>query len=390
MASAQNRNKKPRSRQGLIQISYIKYCQRTYNNTMRSRFERIYLELTNACNFSCAFCPRLGMDRPVQMLDQKAAEQVLIEVAAERLATDVEFHVLGEPSLYPHFFEILSLTEKLGLRPSLVTNGFLLENEFGHRLQNHCLHQLILSIQTPDEETFIHRQAPIDFASYRYAILEFLAKAYHAWPKASFSLRFLNTALLEKARNLDSLYGPACSTFSGQKRALKSWLRQLYRILGIDEIPTASALDRLNSLSLQRFHRILVHPRIRFDIWHMLDWSDWSQQEDAPQIETGECRHHQEHFAVLSNGEVVLCCLDINGQTSLGNVYDNDLTTILNSPQARWIDEQFQQQQIPLAYCRRCLGHWQEILSAVRPGKTNIQATHNAIIAALENEVRLW
>lgn len=357
---------------------------------MKSRFERIYLELTNACNFNCAFCPRQGMTRPVEILKREIAEQVLIEVAAERLASDVEFHVLGESSLYPHFFDILDLTHKLGLRSSLVTNGFLLENEFGHRLQTHRLHQLILSIQTPDEETFIHRQAPIEFASYRYAVLEFLAKAYHAWPEATFALRFLNTALLEKARNLGSLYGPACSSFAAQKRALKSWLRLLYRILGIDQFPTATALDRLEELNLQRCHRILVHPRIRFDIWHMLDWSDWSQQENAPQIETGECGHHQEHFAILSNGEVVLCCLDFNGQTSLGNVRDNDLTTILNSPQARWIDAQFQQRRIPLAYCRRCLGHWQEILSAVRPGKTDIQATHHAIIAALQNETRLW
>ncbi len=356
---------------------------------MKTRFERVYLELTNACNFSCAFCPVTRIKRPVRVLERELAEQVLLEVTAERLATDVEFHVLGEPSLYPEFFDILTLTEKLGLRSSLVTNGFLLENEFGHQLHSHPLHQLILSIQTPDEESFIHRNAPIDFASYRYAVLEFVAKAYHAWPEARFSLRFLNTALLEKARGLETLYGPACSTFGGQKRALKSWLRQLYHILGVDESPTSTALDRWEELSLQRHQRILVHPRIRFDIWHMLDWADWATQSDAPQTEKGQCLQHQEHFAILSNGDVVLCCLDFNGQTALGNLHDTDLTTILNSPHARWIDQQFRQNQIPLAYCRRCLGHWQEILNAVRPNG-NLQATHNAIIASQEKEVQLW
>ena len=58
---------------------------------------RIYLEITNICNRSCAFCP--GTKRPARML---TPEEFALLAGRLRPHTDYLYlHVMGEPLLHP-------------------------------------------------------------------------------------------------------------------------------------------------------------------------------------------------------------------------------------------------------------------------------------------------
>ena len=59
------------------------------------KFERIHLELTNLCNFSCTFCPDGRMSRRRGLMDISVAKSALNQIADLDLADKVTFHVMG-------------------------------------------------------------------------------------------------------------------------------------------------------------------------------------------------------------------------------------------------------------------------------------------------------
>ena len=72
-------------------------------------FSRIYLEITNCCNLSCAFCP--GTRRARRMLP---AEEFRLLAGKLRPWTDYLYlHVLGEPLLHPQLPELLAMSDRI-------------------------------------------------------------------------------------------------------------------------------------------------------------------------------------------------------------------------------------------------------------------------------------
>jgi len=335
----------------------------------RGRWQRVYLELTNACDCDCGFCPRSAMVRPIQHMNLGLAKRLLSEIAAIGIAPKVTFHVMGEPTLHPHFFDILGFAHRLGLQTSLVTNAMRMGGDVGQELARHPLDELTFSIQTPDSVSFSHREAPIGFDDYRGAILDYMKSHYQNQTGTRFYLRFLSTFLFEKTHAVDGLYGDTCSQFSQLRAAIAIWARDILEAIGVSQDSVALEIARLARLRLYRWNRIELCQRLQFDIWPMLDWRDWATHSSSPEVGTGDCIHHRDHLAVLSNGEVALCCMDFNGRTSLGNVGNCLLTDILQGDRARYVLGEFAKERIALPFCRRCLGSWRKTLTELRAGK---------------------
>ena len=92
-------------------------------STFNVRMPEIYqIEVTNACNFTCDFCPRdlPGIRRPDQFIDVE-----LVKLISERDLGGsyfVEFQLAGEPTLHKDLPEIISLFKGKVLT-GLSTNG---------------------------------------------------------------------------------------------------------------------------------------------------------------------------------------------------------------------------------------------------------------------------
>jgi radical SAM protein with 4Fe4S-binding SPASM domain len=121
----------------------------------------------------------------------------------------------------------------------------------------------------------------------------------------------------------------------------------------------------------------------------MLEWLDWSIYPKAAEVKYAECFYRKDHFAILSNGEVVLCSLDFNGHTTIGNVNDTTLSSIINGDKARKVFSEFEQGQLALPYCRKCMANWQAIPKALGLGTATI-AAQQAILTTLRNECSIW
>jgi radical SAM protein with 4Fe4S-binding SPASM domain len=60
------------------------------------------------------------------------------------------------------------------------------------------------------------------------------------------------------------------------------------------------------------------------------------------------------HIAILADGTVCICCLDQNGDSNLGNVFESNLSDILNGPRFQEIAKAFSERKVILELCRKC------------------------------------
>ena len=71
---------------------------------------------------------------------------------------------------------------------------------------------------------------------------------------------------------------------------------------------------------------------------------------------TGYCSALNDHFAILCSGDLTYCCVDYNGNTKAGNVFENPITEIMNSQPVIDAVEGFNKLKVVHPYCQKCLG----------------------------------
>ena len=119
----------------------------------------LQIEITNRCNLECIMCPRQGITRPVGDMDP-ALFYKIIDEAVGKVEIAI-LHLLGEPMLNPHLYEMIDYCCKAGIRTVLSTNATLLTEENAWRLRRSKLDVLILSLDGfyPEAYEIIRRNA---------------------------------------------------------------------------------------------------------------------------------------------------------------------------------------------------------------------------------------
>lgn len=136
-----------------------------YNKKLKERVEQaevkldgilLQLEVTNACNHRCIFCPNMDSKRKKRMMDEGLARRVM-EECAEFLGEDkrICFHMNGEPFLYNKLPELVKYSKELGFDYSFVTtNGSLANEETLARIIDAGLDSIKFSINAGKRETY--------------------------------------------------------------------------------------------------------------------------------------------------------------------------------------------------------------------------------------------
>ncbi len=116
----------------------------------------LQLEVTNACNHKCVFCPNVDSKRKRKMIDFKLAKRVM-EECADFLENDkrICFHMNGEPLLYKQLPELVKYSKELGYDYSFVTtNGSVANEELLTQLFEAGLDSIKFSINAGTRETY--------------------------------------------------------------------------------------------------------------------------------------------------------------------------------------------------------------------------------------------
>ena len=265
---------------------------------------RCYLEITNVCNLNCVFCPKTTREKHSMTLDE-------FDTLTTRLAAEVRFlyfHLMGEPFLHPLLPEFILMARRKGFTPVITTNGTLLAKRGD--LLDALPHKLQISLHSHEGNGKDNPEQYID---------EVMAFAKEAAQRGCVVvLRLWNEG------GFNRMNGPILDMIAD--RQPRPWT--------------------------QRYDGWKLAENLYVESDDMFEWPDL--QHDVYKEEEVFCYALRNQIGVLADGTVVPCCLDHNGDMSLGNLYDNSLNEILASPRATALYQGFTSHTAVEPLCRRC------------------------------------
>ena len=216
---------------------------------------------------------------------------------------------MGEPLCHPLLFDFLGLAADAGFKVILTTNGTLLAKYRTQLLESKGLYKVNISLHA-----FEANDLQMSFADYLDGCLAFGVAAqgtvlisYRLWNQGGADRK--NTEIEDALHHY----------FPGQ------WV--------------------------QERKGIRIGERVYLEHGEKFDWPDLNAQAEHNQV---FCYGLRDHIGVLCDGTVVPCCLDHEGDISLGNLFDQNLDEILETVRAKAIYEGFLSGNAPEALCRHC------------------------------------
>lgn len=269
------------------------------------RFNKIYLEISNICNLKCSFCP--GTKRQKHTMSPDAFSALLPKL---RPYTDyLYFHLMGEPLRHPQLHELLELAGDYGFKVILTTNGTLLKNQQALLLSSPALHKVNISL--------------------------------HAFEANDLSVPFAE-------------YIDHCLQFGKAAQGKKLIVFRLWNRGGADQRNTQiiTAMERYFPRPWKVGPRgIRIGERIFLEYGDKFDWPDLNAKEGSEKV---FCYGLRDQIGILCDGTVVPCCLDHEGDLALGNLFQEDMDSILNGDRAIAIFNGFQKHLASEELCRKC------------------------------------
>ena len=271
----------------------------------KKRFQKVYLEISNLCNLSCAFCP--GTKRAPHVMQSEDFSLILQKI---KPWTDfVYFHLMGEPLCHPKLEQYLDLAHRAGLKVILTTNGTLLKKQQDNLLHAPGLHKVNISL--------------------------------HAFEANDLSVPF------------DEYLGD-CFAFGKEAEGKKLVVYRLWNEGGQNQ-----QNQLILTITEQFFPKpwneerrgIRIGERIFLEHGEKFDWPDLEAPEGTEKV---FCYGLRDQIGVLCDGSVVPCCLDHDGDLILGNLLQQDMEEILSSPRAISIYDGFSKGKAAEELCRKC------------------------------------
>lgn len=275
------------------------------------KFSKIYIEITNKCNMNCSFCTKISRKDKVMTVEE--FEMVVRD--ASKFTSLIALHVKGEPLLHPNLKEILSISEKYNLKVNITTNATLLLKQLDTILSFPSIRQINISLHSAeqsgiDEDVYITNifKAVDDICNKTNIII-----SYRLWNLENLKNNKINQNILLKL---------------GNKYNIENIIEKAQKNEFIE-------LDR----------SVFLNQDIEFE------WPDINREIIS---KTGKCYGLRNQIGILSNGDVVPCCLDADANIFLGNIFEQSLEEILTSNRAKDIVSGFERHELVEELCQKC------------------------------------
>jgi radical SAM protein with 4Fe4S-binding SPASM domain len=325
----------------------------------------LFIEITNACNFKCTWCPDEIMDRRRGFMKKEKVFRILDEIAEKRAwlgpLYPVKLHQMGEPFLHPDLVEIVAHAEKRGVGIELNTNCGLITEEKADGLYAAGLTNLILSYQTPDPASFKTRKAPkLVFDEYRDKVRLAVERKIATGARTNLEIDIMNTKYAE---------GYAIVSEDEQALAfLEDWIRFAQELEARYHLaPRAHDWAQIRSFGFldqdENGSRYEILEGVHL-IWKRChSWGNVIDTTAGPAPEAGRvelradtyCPAPYDQFVVQWNGDVVSCCTDYEGRTKTANVFASGVEEIWRSDVLKLRRKDMLEGRL-LDVCARCQG----------------------------------
>jgi len=341
----------------------------------------LFIEITNACNFKCTWCPDDIMGRRRGFMKKHKVFAILDEIAAKRPwlgpLYPVKLHQMGEPFLHPDLPAIVEYAESRGVPIELNTNCGLITPENIEALYRAQLTNLILSYQTPDSDSFKTRKAPrIPFEAYRDKVRLAVERKVSLGARTHLEIDIMNTkyadgykivseddqamAFLEDwvafARTLETRHGLPPRAHDWDEIRSRHFL---------DQDENGSRYELLDGVHLiwKRCHswgNVIGEHHVDTEADALVPAAGSSAGSGAPAHSAAltketYCPAPYDQFVIQWNGDVVSCCTDYEGLTKTANVFASSIEDVWKSETVRQRKQDMLEGRL-LDVCARCQG----------------------------------
>ena len=268
------------------------------------KYSRVYVEITNICNRSCSFCPGTSRERRRMTLSE-------FSTVADALVGVTEYiylHVMGEPLTHPELAEMIKYASALGFKCAITTNGTLIKSR-ADQLIDAGVYKVNLSVHSfedGDEESYL---------SYISDLADFADRASGAGVLTVLRLWNKGHDGGRNDRTLELL----------QEKLSGEW--------------------KWGARGARIRHKLHLEYGDRFD------WPDMQAENMGSEV---FCYGLADHFGILCDGRVIPCCLDREGEITLGNIFDTPVRDILSTDRAEAIRAGFAKKCAVEELCQRC------------------------------------
>ena len=268
-------------------------------------YSRVYVEITTICNRNCAFCP--GTKRAPKRLSMEEFQAIIEKLKG--VTKYLYLHVMGEPLTHPLLPEFIRYATQEGFLVSVTTNGTLLKKRAEELLQS-GVYKINISIHSFEEGS------NEEYQKYIFSCMEFADEASKAGILTV--LRLWNKGF-DEGRNINTL----------------SMLQEYF---AGEEWKEGGKGSRIRN-------------KLHLEYGERFQWPDIEKEEMGAEV---YCYGLKDHFAILCDGSVVPCCLDREGEITLGNVFSDNLSEILSCDRAEQMRQGFRCRTATEELCRKC------------------------------------
>ena len=322
-------------------------------------FPRVFIEVTNICDSLCVYCPNLIQERKRGFMDIELFKKIIDDLFSKHKTKRIDFHILGEPLLHKKNLEMVSYIcskKKYPVTLAIATNGNLLRTDSIQKdLLNSGIDIIGISVRATDEHEFklkVQKNNPLDYKDYIEAIKSFIRKVHEANSNQLVSLGYFHT--VNSAFTLVFPY-PFITEKSQILNVTKFWhdlIKGYKQTIPFErvKIPSLKAgWSYEKNISLSRNLEIRMEG---IGLWqNKLISNDYFIKE----VSTGKCSLY-DSLAITYVGDVVGCCLDINGENNFGNLKHSSINEIITSKKYAVFKNNIEKSRLTLPLCKRCIG----------------------------------
>lgn len=263
------------------------------------KLKKIYIEITNRCNLNCTFC----IHNKRIFKDIKLDEYKIIIDKIKDYTKEVYLHVLGEPLIHENIIEFIEYASINNLLVNITTNGYLI-----NKIKDcYDIHRLNVSLHSYNENTGL-------------SIDEYLNNVFQ---------------VIDKLRNKTFCSVRLWVNNKNTKKML-AYINKRYDT-NITELHDDIKIKITNNLIIDTNHEFI-----------------WPSLKNQYYSEVGTCRGLIDHIGILSDGTIIPCCLDSEGIIELGNIYQDSIDEVYNSPLVKEMICGFRNHKKIHELCKHC------------------------------------
>jgi MoaA/NifB/PqqE/SkfB family radical SAM enzyme len=302
---------------------------------VRNTIFEMFVELINACNFRCDFCPQTTLQRKQRPMEFELATKIVRDLADMGHHHPLRCHLLGEPLLYPRFFDFVDMAHDHGQTILLATNGSRFQAKNVAGIFRTRLDRMVISLNTPEEELYnAQRGTSMPYAEYLQGIRDMVSELVRRGPPPVTRINVLYDRAKADSPEETARVRAIANDWIGVAREVSGRpLPDAEEVVHLDDEGT-TLIELCDGLELQ------------CTIYH-----NWG--EGSPPVEHF-CAFPWKQLAVLVDGQATACCVDAEGEMTLGDARTQSIAEIWNGPQINRLREGFLRSVPMTPRCARC------------------------------------